>query len=79
MTAPVEHEYAAAAEALGISEYWLRQNISKLPHYKKSSSKRGAGKVTFSDAHLDEIRRTIFEHRPAEPTRRGPVTRRRSA
>lgn len=78
MTAPTEHEYPAAAELLGISEKWLRENIAKLPHYKKALSTRGSGKVTFTDEHLDEIRRTIFEHRPAEPVRRGPVTRRRA-
>ena len=78
-TEHIEHDYPEAARILGVSEDWLRINIRNLPHYKKSLSSRGRGKVTFSEQHIAEIRQT-FEHRPAEPvTRRGPATRRRPA
>ena len=82
MTGPAipegEFGYSDAAKALGIGEDWLRTNIARLPHYKRSLSNRGNGRVSFTSEHLDEIRRTIFERRPAEPKRGAPVGRRRS-
>jgi hypothetical protein len=80
-TAPAgEYTYPEAARLLGVGEDWLRHNTPKVPfpHYRKSLSRTGRAAITFTDAHLDEIRRTFFEIRPADkPAKRiGPVTRR---
>lgn len=73
-----EHDYPAAATELGISEDWLRQNIAKLPHRKKSLSTKGPGRVVFTDEHIAQIR-AMWDRQPSEPTRSGPVTRRRAS
>jgi hypothetical protein len=79
MTAPIEHNYAEAAELLGVSEDWLRQNTpKKLPHRKKSLSAKGRGAVVFTDAHLDEIR-AMWDRRPVAPQAAKPLTRRRAS
>lgn len=45
------YTYPEAAEKLGVSERWLRRNISRLPRSKKGRV------VTFTDTDLDEIDR----------------------
>lgn len=73
-----EYDYPTAAGLLKVSESFLRENISKLPHYKKSFSMIGKGAVTFSDAHIAQIR-GMFEHQPDPDARLRPSTRRRAS
>lgn len=77
----MNYDYTTAAEALGVSEAWLRDRTPKeLPHIKYGG--RG-GRVVFTDEHLDEIRARFERNssKPAAPTKTPlrPVTRRRSS
>jgi hypothetical protein len=75
-----EHTYAEAAKLLGGGIDWLKQHTPKvpLPHYKKSLSRNGRGSVTFSDAHIAEIK-AMFEVRPAKPKRVRSLARGRAS
>ncbi|KAA6221763.1 DNA-binding protein [Streptomyces albofaciens JCM 4342] len=51
------YTYPEAAEALRVSERWLRRNINDLPHSRKGRA------VTFTDDDLDRID-AMFHHEP---------------
>jgi hypothetical protein len=57
-----DHLYADAAAELRVKESWLRERIGELPHIKYGGV-RGKGTVTFTDAHLEQIR-AMFEIDP---------------
>lgn len=74
------YDYASAAEALGVSEAWLRDRTPReLPHIKFGG--RG-GRVIFTDEHLEQIRKqfqvNMPDTAPAAHEMR-PASRRRSS
>jgi hypothetical protein len=64
--------YAEAAAELPCFEYWLRRNISRLPHTRMGR------KVSFSDEDIAAIR-AIHAQRSGTPDADGRVTRSRTS
>lgn len=69
-----------AAERLGaaFSPDWLHKHLADIPHGRTGNGTGRAGRVYFTAADLDEIVAQHKVHRP-EPTRVGPVSRRRAS
>ena len=74
-----DYSYAEAADLLGVKESFLKHAVQKLnlPHHKYSLTGSGLrGTVTFSAAHLEQIRKafekntTQVVHPTLQPTGR---------
>jgi hypothetical protein len=83
VTTPLTHTLPEAARLLGgaFTIDWLKGHIDEIPHGKVGNGTGRAGRIYFTDAHLQRIL-LMFAVEPQAGTTPGdftPLTRRRSA
>lgn len=76
LTHTVEQASAKLGEAFTVD--WIRHHIDELPHGRTGEGTGRAGRIFFTDADLEQIVAMRAVRRP-EPTRVGPVGRRRAS